>query len=588
MSTTFVPPRPDQWEGPAQGAQAKAFVPPSPDQWEGPAKGFTPPPVESEEKKKEKPSAIGEFAKGVGDVLNPLPLLKQYATPEGLMDLASGRPAGPIVRGMWEGAKEQAGKTKEAFQQGKYSEAIGHGLATVLPGVGPMAANAAETMGGQPGTTDKYGNETAPTVPPNVPRGLGQAAAIAAPIADAAAGSPVSGLAGKAVKGTTAAIRSTLERVEPYQAMTQALKPKSTNVGFKPGELDRAMPELKLTEQIAGTPITDLQTLKNAIDLSKQRVWSQYEKIMGPQAERGVDASPVADAMSKAVSEKARQENPGLARRIDAVADTYRKPLTIKQMEEYIQAGNAELNAYYGKYPSARGADVRGNPLIASKVAQVEALRQRLYSVLDDASDGAVPAELKKRYGSLMNVEREVESRLNVADRQQPDSLVQQAGKVGAASQILRGAARGVLAHDYLGAAADVAGGIGAKMAADYVKEQQTTNALIRRAFANYEGTPEPLQMPAPFRPKGLLEAPSQKMPAAPDTSFVRGVPAMQYPPNPMRALPPASTYFAPPADTVIDPATGLPQQTTNPIPGSYVRGVPAFSPFDPRFRRNP
>src|SRR4051812_20323043 len=39
MGGTFVPPTPDQWQGPAKEDK---FVPPSPDQWEGPSKGGDP------------------------------------------------------------------------------------------------------------------------------------------------------------------------------------------------------------------------------------------------------------------------------------------------------------------------------------------------------------------------------------------------------------------------------------------------------------------------------------------------------------------------------------------------------------------
>jgi hypothetical protein len=59
---------------------------------------------------------------------------------------------------------EQGKKTVGAAQEGRYSEALGHGLATILPAVGPAAAGAGEAIGSE-----------------DVAGGLGQAAGLLAP-----------------------------------------------------------------------------------------------------------------------------------------------------------------------------------------------------------------------------------------------------------------------------------------------------------------------------------------------------------------------------------------------------------------------
>ena len=90
--------------------------------------------------------------------------------------------------------------------------------------------------------------------------------------------------------------------------------------------------------------------------------------------------------------------------------------------------------------------------------------------------------------GSLLEVEGEAVRRGNVAARQQPESLSEQIGAVRAAGEIARGTWR-VLHGDITGAA-DIAAGVAGRSAAKAIKESQTTDALIRRAFSGYKGGP--------------------------------------------------------------------------------------------------
>ncbi len=54
---------------------------------------------------------------------------------------------GKAAMGIVQGHIDQAKKAKDALDQGRYSEAIGHSLATILPLVGPAAAHAGERIG---------------------------------------------------------------------------------------------------------------------------------------------------------------------------------------------------------------------------------------------------------------------------------------------------------------------------------------------------------------------------------------------------------------------------------------------------------
>jgi hypothetical protein len=285
---------------------------------------------------------------------------------------------------------------------------------------------------------------------------------------------------------------------EPRAAMVKAIKPLSTNIGFKPS-LDRSMPELRATEVEMGKRIENLPDLLDAIQLSKKRVWGQYGDLAAKSGagDARVDLSPVADAIEATISPKLLLENPKAAKSIIALAKRYRAAVPFQQAESMLKTTNAELDGYYAKYPTGQRKALAGNPEIAVKEAQATKLRDIVYTALDSAGEGAAPRELKQRYGALMNLEKEVYRRQNVAERQQPDSLSEQVGKWSAVGQAAKGGMR-LLTGD-LGGAADIASAVAQRKAATWLKEQQTTDALIRSAFQNYGRTPTPVN-PGPRR----------------------------------------------------------------------------------------
>ncbi len=118
-----------------------------------------------------------------------------------------------------------------------------------------------------------------------------------------------------------------------------------------------------------------------------------------------------------------------------------------------------------------------------------------------------------------MEIEEAAYKRRNVAMRQAPDNLTEQFSKVGGVVQGIKGGAKviGSMVSGSPGLAAsgalDVLEGAGMRMAAKYVKEMQTTDALIARAFKNYTQQPKPIIMPPPFQPRGLLGKGAYQMP---------------------------------------------------------------------------
>lgn len=89
------------------------------------------------------PDAQGGLRRAVGSaahVLNPANLV------EGGLDMI----ASPIdtAKQVWGAMGDQATKAREAFGEGRYSESLGHGIASAVPVLGPAAAAAGERIAG--------------------------------------------------------------------------------------------------------------------------------------------------------------------------------------------------------------------------------------------------------------------------------------------------------------------------------------------------------------------------------------------------------------------------------------------------------
>lgn len=84
-------------------------------------------------------SAISRFASNAWDVLNPVGMVK------GVYDAVTS----PVETGkaIYGAQMNQLQKARQAFGEGRYSEALGHTAATALPLVGPIAADAGEQIG---------------------------------------------------------------------------------------------------------------------------------------------------------------------------------------------------------------------------------------------------------------------------------------------------------------------------------------------------------------------------------------------------------------------------------------------------------
>lgn len=349
--------------------------------------------------------------------------------------------------------------------------------------------------------------------------------------------------AAAADEGIGGAVASVVRAAAPQDAKTmlvQALKPRATKTGFE-ASLERAVPEIKAAESQMGKPISGVDDLLTATKTAKRNIQQQLDQVRGTAPGVQIDLSPVADAVDQSIPKKLQLENPKLAAALREQAQAYRQAFSLDDAEQLLRETNADLEGFYAKYPTAQRRALAADPEAARLHAQAVALRTSIDDGLDRMADGAGEAakELRRRYGALLDVEEEAYRRANVAKRQQPESLSEQVSKVRAAADMARGAYR--LTRGDLGGAADIAAAHAGRQAATYLKEQQTTDALIRRAFAGFKGERVSVSMPARRPIRGLLGRGPVITPPPADASFVRGVRADPAISGTPRVLPPAA-----------------------------------------------
>ncbi len=158
---------------------------------------------------------------------------------------------------------------------------------------------------------------------------------------------------------------------------------------------------------------------------------------------------------------------------IQTVADTYRRPMSLDEAEDFLQSANNDLHSYYAKNKVGQQVAAK-DPETGHVVAEADALRKELYDTLDNLT-GPGAADLKQRYGALSNVEGELLRRKNVAARQQPQSLAEQLSMARAAGKIAVGVMRA--------SPASLLEGTESLAAAKWLKERNTTDSIIGRAF---------------------------------------------------------------------------------------------------------
>lgn len=318
--------------------------------------------------------------------------------------------------------------------------------------------------------------------------GLPKTAGVVSKAAEITAGVPI-------IKGTSKIVESLGKsmRILPkdsIELMTRAIKPSVKKVDFNT-HLENAMPELQRVAEETGKPITNITELQDVIQTAKKDVWNKYEQIL-QEAETTIpteiktvftiDANKIADAMESTISKHYEQTNKSGAQKIREIAQTYREKgtLGVREAEDYLQEVNNELESYYRQGVTDRNNAAR-NPNFAYIVKEAETIRNLLYEKLETLT-GKDAVQIKKLYGSLKNLEPEVNKRAIVAGRAQPISLQEQIHRPWAYAK----AAGSLLRGDILGAG-EAAGQLALSK---YIKQASTTDNMIKKAFELYGKSP--------------------------------------------------------------------------------------------------
>lgn len=279
----------------------------------------------------------------------------------------------------------------------------------------------------------------------------------------------------------------------PEGLITQAVRGSvnKNNINWN-SDLSRAIPLVKSTEQAMGGKITDIDSAVDAARSTLQGLWNRYTQFQGPSAQMGatIDGNQVADAMVKTIGPRMLQNNPQRAAQIIDLAERYRRPIPVSEAEEFLSGKggvNNDLYSYYAKNKANRRA-AEADPDMAATVAEGDALRDALYSKMDDLF-GPGASQLKKDYGAVKNMLNVLQDRKLVYERQAPVNLPEQRAYVNAAGKLLTG--------NMLGAAREVA-------AQRYLSSVNDTNSLIERAFGKASPAPaSPVPARVPIR--GML-----------------------------------------------------------------------------------
>lgn len=379
MSTTFVPPSPNQWEGPTK--QSGVFTPPPISSWEGEAKsrggrgggGSGSADVNSS---RMGGNPLTDFLGGVADTtVKTIPAALKMAGHGVAAAMSGPNPMDPgkvpfqeDVANLIGAQVDQGKKAKEAWGRGQHVEALGHGLAAAVPVVGPAAAQVGETIGGELEYDDK-GNAIGQKRAPQVARGLGQGLGLVASASPKNIMEPVATGAARAVGKIPVP-----ERLTPEGLYQSSLRPSLAKKNLPKVEGQVAT---GLRERI---PVSEkgLETTRGRIEDLNQEI---AERLRGKSQQLG----PVVDPAE-------------VAQRVEPLRQTFGNQVNPKADLSALNASSGEfLEKHTTPLPAGTQGPTKPNPMTLSD-AQAE--KQGTYQ------------QLKKKYGELGSADVEAQKAL--------------------------------------------------------------------------------------------------------------------------------------------------------------------------------
>lgn len=415
---------------------------------------------------------------------------------------------------------------RQALEQGP--QALGAAIgATIGSAAGPPGMLAGAGLGAGAVGLIERGLGTKPTSEST----LGQIGQVAGDVA----GGALQELGPAISKTTPVPSGQTLGRSAQKDLMA-SMKP----IGNKPyfnESLQRAVPELNKASKAAGKPINTIRDAYDLVSEAKKSVWDEYTALMQANdakaqeaimqakkidlpkrtienklklqsepsvirpmkeefvdrtmdAQRSlnqavdtltIDGNQIADSMVSAIGPRLERQNPALAEKIRKTADTYRHRMDLREAEQFLQEGNHELAPIYARGPAATQA-AKVDPNTAHLFKEVESIREQLYAKLDALPGDKNAAELKRRYGALEEVQKKLSKKVNSTDSAEPTNWAEQLSWAQAGGRAARDLATG---HP-IKATVNIAYPVAAK----YARSANSPDALIQRAFADYNKEP--------------------------------------------------------------------------------------------------
>jgi hypothetical protein len=261
---------------------------------------------------------------------------------------------------------------------------------------------------------------------------------------------PVADKAGKVVSAVSDAVAAPFKAgysywnpeaaMTPEQAATMAFRPRNSKTNWQ-AEVQSALPDARRAADTMGidTNGMTLDDALKAVNQAKKDVWGEYQQqFLDANSDHAVSAQPIADALRGQVSDMTREQNPGLAKKIEQVAKTYDgRTLTVQELQDRVSQLNNQTRAIEARYVTDKRA-AKQSPQNAYVFAQRDGLRTLLDSTIE-AESGPGGSDLRKRWGALTSLEDVISRRIPVADRQAPESLPKTLAKAYAAGRIARG-----------------------------------------------------------------------------------------------------------------------------------------------------
>lgn len=253
-----------------------------------------------------------------------------------------------------------------------------------------------------------------------------------------AIGSELASLAGKRVGIGTSA----------EQDAMRGFKPRVGNNRFL-DDFQRAAPHMQADPDFHAAG-SDVRGQVEALDNVRKNWWQQQVQ---PHIDKNetvpLGGINIRNQISAQIPASMKKFEPEKAAEVERFANQFMPgqvfALNVGDAERDLEYMNAKLtNTGYWKMDSSqRAAALKGNPEVIMYASAGDAIRDELYSKLATLEPGTDMAELKKTYGSLRNVQKELEARATVEGRQAPTSLKE---LVGLTAGIATGGVHGAMA----------------------------------------------------------------------------------------------------------------------------------------------